>query len=328
MHPTLAVVGPWKPIHLPAVFAFFLAVVILWSYLEERSAGGLRRLTPRRIAEFAVQAAIPTALTYVLINRLGPLQVRSWGVMLLVAFVACLTWMYLDRARYGFESQTVLQLALAGFAGGIIGARIGSVLLNWSDYAQRPAEALNIWAGGMSWHGGVIGGVLAVVVVAALMRVSSGRMFDLAAPGMVVAYAIARVGCFLNGCCYGHPTDLPWGVTFPQLGPDSAPPVPVHPTELYAVAGSLVFVLPLLLTVSRRLHRPFSRFMAFLILSSVLRFFVEFARRGATAHAFALVPALTQAQAASIAIIVVCAVAILLRERRGAGASVHAAEDQ
>ena len=328
MHPTIAVVGPWKLIHLPAVFAFFLAVVMLWTYLEERGAGEPKRLTLRRVAEFGIQAAIPTALTYLLINHLGPLQVRSYGVMMLLAFAACLTWIYRDRERYGFEARTALQLGLVGFAGGIVGARIGSVLLSWQEYLDQPTEALNLWAGGMAWHGGVVGGVLAVVIVAALMRVSVGRMCDLAAPGMVVAYAIARVGCFLNGCCYGHPTDLPWAVTFPQIGRTHAPPVPVHPTQFYAIAGSLLFVLPLLLIATRWLHRSFSRFMMFLILSSVLRFFVEFARRGATADPFSLIPALTQAQAASIVIMVVCAVAILVRERRGAGAAVEAAEGQ
>jgi len=316
MHPTLTTVGPWTLIHLPAVLAVFLAVVLLWTYLERRADGQGLTLTGGLIGQLLLEAAIPAVLTYLLINRVGPLQVRSYGVMMLAGFVACATWMYRERGRYGLDGRTVLQLALVGFAGGIIGARVGSVLLSWREYLADPVQALNLWRGGMAWHGGVIGGVLAVVIVGALMRVSVGRVFDLGAPGMVLAYAIARIGCFLNGCCHGHPTDLPWAVTFPHTGSLPGPPVPVHPTQLYALTGSLLFVLPLVLLMTRWVHRSFSRFMIFLILSSVLRFAVEFARRGATADPFALIPALTQAQAASIVIIVVCGVAIVVRERQ------------
>jgi len=328
VHPTLFVVGPWGPAHLPLVFAFFLAVVTVWTWIERREHERSMRLTVGLAAELLIQAAIPTAITWLLVNRLGPLAVRSYGVMMLLSFVAALTWMYVDRDRYGFTGAQALQTGLLGFAGGILGGRIGFVLLEWSQYSGRLETALDLWQGGMSWHGGLAGGLLVLLLAARVMKVSFARIFDLAAPGIALGYAIARVGCFLNGCCYGHECDLPWAVTFPQLSGAAAPPVPVHPTQLYAVAGTLLFTLPVLLWTTRWLRRPFSRFLGFLVLSSIVRFVVEYFRRGATAEIFQPIPAFTVAQAASLAIIVVCATVVIAREWRGrTGGNAEAATD-
>ncbi|MGC9320478.1 MAG: prolipoprotein diacylglyceryl transferase, partial [Armatimonadota bacterium] len=225
------------------------------------------------------------------------------------------TWMYLDRDRYGFTGTDVLHVALLGFAGGIIGGRLGYVLLNLSEYAGEPLEALNLWSGGMSWHGGVAGALLVLGIGTRVMGVSLARAFDLSAPGVALAYAIARVGCFLNGCCWGRSTDLPWGVVFPPEAAGAPAGEPLHPTQLYAVAGTLLFTLPVLLALSPRLRRPFDRFLGFLVLSSVVRFVVEVFRRGASAEVFEPIPQLTIAQVASLAIIVVGVAVILIRER-------------
>ncbi|MEA3400266.1 MAG: prolipoprotein diacylglyceryl transferase [Armatimonadota bacterium] len=314
MYPTLTTVGPWRPVHLPAVFAFFVGLVWVWTYFERRQDDREMRLTFGLVAELVVQAAVPTAAIYLIVNRLGPLEVRSWGVMVLLSFVAAATWMYLDRDRYDFTGTQVLHVALLGFAGGIIGGRLGYVLLNLSEYAQEPLGALNLWSGGMSWHGGVAGALLVLAIGTRITGVTLARAFDLSAPAVALAYAIARVGCFLNGCCWGRSADLPWAVVFP---PEAAGPsgVPLHPAQLYAVAGTLLFTLPALLALGRWLRKPFDRFLGFLVLSSVVRFVVEVFRRGASAEVFGPIPQLTIAQVASLAIIAVGVVVILVRER-------------
>ncbi len=314
MHPTLTTLGPWRPIHLPLVFAFFAGIVAVWTWLERRGGDEGLRMGWKLVLEIVVQAAIPTAVTYVLINRTGPLQIRSYGVMMLGAFAACLTWMYLDRERYGFSRDQVLQLSLLGFAGGIVGGRLGFVALNWGEYAGRIATIMDLWRGGMSWHGGLAGGLLTLGIAAPLMGASFARIFDLAAPGLAVGYAVARIGCFLNGCCYGHEATVPWAVTFPQIGNDPPPPVPVHPTQLYAAFGSLLFVLPLVVWLTPWLRKPFDRFLGFLVVSSVLRFVVEVFRRGATGEIWAPMPVFTVAQAASIGIIIIAGAVIIARE--------------
>ncbi len=314
MHPTMVTFGPWDPVHLPGVFAFFFCIVGIWTWLERRGRG--RRMTPSwgLALELTVQAAIPTLVTYVLVNRFGPFELRSYGLMMLGAFVAAFTWMYLDRDRYGFSGRQVLHLSLLGFAGGIAGGRLGYVLLSLGDYANNLSSALNIWGGGMSWHGGLAGGLLVLGIAAPLMGASFTRIFDLAAPGLAIGYAVARVGCFLNGCCYGHECTLPWAVTFPQSATGGAPAFPAHPTQLYSVIGTLGFTLPVLLLLTPWLRKPFDRFLGFLVLSSITRYVVEIFRRGASGEVWAPMPVFTVAQAASIGIIVIAGAIIIARE--------------
>lgn len=314
MKPTLMTVGPWGPGHLLAVFAFFLVLLAVWTWLERRGGSERVRLSPGLVLEVTVQAAIPAVVTYFVVNHLGPLQVRSYGVMMLGAFAAAFAWMYIDRDRYDFSGRQVMTLSLLGFAGGIVGSRLGYVLLDWGDYAGDLSRVLNLWSGGMSWHGGLAGGLLMVGVAAPLMGASFPRIFDLAAPGLAVGYAVARVGCFLNGCCHGHETTLPWAVTFPQTATEELAAYAAHPTQLYSAVGVLVFTLPLLVLLTPYLRRPFDRFLGFLVLYSAVRFVVEIFRRGASGEVWAPIPELTVAQAASIGIIIVCAAIIMLRE--------------
>jgi phosphatidylglycerol:prolipoprotein diacylglycerol transferase len=314
VHPTLVTVGPWRPIHLPAVFACFLVLVVLWTWLERRGRDEPFGRGWALALEVTLQAALPTIVAYIVVQRLGPLQVRSYGIMMLGAFLAALAWMYADRDRYDFTRAQVLYLGLLGFAGGIFGGRLGYVLLSWGEYGGDLSVALDLWRGGMSWHGGLAGGLLVLGIAAPLMGASFPRTFDLAAPGIAVGYAVARVGCFLNGCCYGHESTLPWAVTFPQSATAAAPAFPAHPTQLYSVIGTLGFTLPVLLLLTPWLRKPFDRFLGFLVLSSVTRYVVEIYRRGATGEVWGVMPAFTVAQAASIAIIIVAGVIVIARE--------------
>ena len=128
---------------------------------------------------------------------------------------------------------------------------------------------------------------------------------DLLAPSVAIGYAITRIGCFLNGCCYGAPTSLPWGVRFHEHGFLTPPS---HPTQLYATAANLLIFF--LLTRLERLKRaPGFIFVSYLGLYSIYRFLIEFLRKGYSAQVSLF--GLTQAQVASIVIIVACAVVIV-----------------
>jgi len=224
--------------------------------------------------------------------RLGPLEVRSYGVMLVLAFVAGTLWAMREARRRGLAPERMIDGGLAALAGGLIGARIVFVALDpyltWRDLPF-------VWRGGLSFHGGLIGGLGAVALYARATRTALAAMLDCGAPGMALGYAVARIGCFLNGCCYGGPSDLPWATRFSDGGAGLTPPS--HPAQLYASAGSLV-IFGLLL-----LRRPGARaggqlFAAYLGLYGVLRFVVEFWRKGYTAQV--LWDGLTQAQVASL----------------------------
>lgn len=233
--------------------------------------------------------------------QLGPIAVRAYGAMLVLAFAVGILWAMrearLRRLGCRLPPERMIDTGLAALIGGLIGARILFVILDpnlgWRDLPF-------IWRGGLSFHGGLIGGITAVFAYAFAVRVNPGLLFDAGAPSMALGYAIARIGCLLNGCCYGCPTNLPWGLRFPDLATGGLTP-PSHPTQIYSSLGSLV-LFGILLRMRPLARVPGQLFIAYVGLYGVLRFIVEIFRKGYTAEV-AIGP-LTQAQVASIGLVV------------------------
>jgi phosphatidylglycerol---prolipoprotein diacylglyceryl transferase len=237
--------------------------------------------------------------------QLGPVPLRSYGVMMMIGFLVGLYRAVRVAKRRGIDTSCVVDTCLYALLAGIVGARLVFILLNWSLFRGDLKNVLSIWQGGLSYHGGVILAVGAVYAYCRTKRLSFLAMADLLAPSLAIAYGFTRIGCFLNGCCYGVPTNLPWGVKFPDL------PGPVHPTQLYSSAAS--FLIFFALTRVERWNRPSGFvFTAYIALYCVYRFLVEILRRGATAEVAAW--GLTQAQIVSVGVFVV-AVVVLLRMR-------------
>ena len=176
----------------------------------------------------------------------------------------------------------------------IVLSRLVFVALNWGDSSHRLLDIVGIWReGGLSFHGGLLGGILATLLYGRLHKLSFWVMADLLSPGLALGYALARIGCFLNGCCYGEPTKLPWGVVFPGITTD-----PCHPTQLYSSLGSLL-ILGILLAVRGRLTARGQLFPFYLMIYSVMRAAIEMLRKGYTATV--LFDGVTEGQVASVA---------------------------
>lgn len=235
-----------------------------------------------------------------------PLPIRAYGTMLMLAFLAGIAWTSRDAKRRGIDPAHVLDLSFFLIIASVVFARVLFVLLDLSAYRSSPGAALRIWEGGLSFHGGLIGAILALAVFARVRRLGFWRMADLLAPGAALGYGIARIGCFLNGCCYGEPSNLPWAVTF--LGVDG----PRHPTQIYASLINFA-IFGLLLLWRRRPMRDGQLVMVYLGLYSVYRFGIEFLRRGASARLW--LGGLTEAQIASLAIVAIAAVICALIPR-------------
>jgi phosphatidylglycerol:prolipoprotein diacylglycerol transferase len=140
---------------------------------------------------------------------------------------------------------------------------------------EGPALDLLLSRGGMSWFGGFTGGVLAGLVLIRRKRLPVLRLLAAATPALAVGHAIGRIGCFLVGDDYGTPTDLPWGIAFPEGLPPTT--VPVHPTQLYEAAA--LVPLALLLFRWRRHGRPDTFVLGgYLLLAGGIRFAIEFVR--------------------------------------------------
>ena len=248
--------------------------------------------------------------------HVGPVQVHSYGVLLMLAFIAGILLSRRSARRLGVDPEVPVDLGVWILIASVACSRLLYVALNWSDYEARPLAVWQLWReGGLSYHGGLLGGMLAAAVYARRRRLSYWLLADMLSPGVSLGYGIARFGCFLNGCCYGAPTALPWGVRFPLYVDSHLTTEPSHPTQIYAAVGSFA-ILGLLLWLQPRLRAQGQLFASYLMLYAVLRSIVEIFRRGATAKV--LFGPITQAQFASLFILLAALLVFVRLGRRAA----------
>ncbi|MCC7082943.1 MAG: prolipoprotein diacylglyceryl transferase [Burkholderiales bacterium] len=208
---------------------------------------------------------------------LGPLAVRWYGLMYLVGFVAAL-WLGRRRALRdawrGWGIRDVDDALFYVVLGVILGGRLGYVLFYKLDYyAANPLEIFYIWQGGMSFHGGFLGVLVAMILLARKKRTRWLAIMDFIAPLVPPGIAAGRLGNFINGELWGRPAEVPWAMIFPHV--DN---VPRHPSQLYECALEGVALFILLWWFSKR-PRPLGAVSAmFLIGYGCARFAVEFTR--------------------------------------------------
>jgi phosphatidylglycerol:prolipoprotein diacylglycerol transferase len=141
--------------------------------------------------------------------------VKSYGLMLVIGFLAAV-WVIRRLSRdFTPDPQLITNAALYSLVGGIVGARLFFVVHYFEKFRDAPIEVLYIWQGGLELLGGVVVAVSVILFYVLYHKLPLRRYFDALAVGMMLALVFGRIGCFLNGCCYGKPTDLPWGVRFP-----------------------------------------------------------------------------------------------------------------
>ena len=211
---------------------------------------------------------------------LGPLAVRWYGLMYVVGFIA---FIVLGKRRvrqglgHGLEVKDVDDMLLYGVLGVIFGGRLGYVLFyKPGHYLQHPAEILQVWTGGMSFHGGFIGVMLAIWLFCVIKKKRWLATMDFVAPLVPLGLAAGRMGNFINGELPGRPTSLPWGMWFPQ---HDATQVARHPSQLYqfALEGMALFAI---LWIYSSKPRPVGAISgAFLVGYGVFRFIAEFGRQ-------------------------------------------------
>ena len=210
--------------------------------------------------------------------KLGPVTLYCYGAMLVVAFVVT-TWLAARAAHQlpphlmAISPQQITDFSCWSLLGGIVGGRLLYIMLKWEFFASAPQELPAIWHGGLVWYGGFLGGVLAGWGYIRSQRLSFLRVMDQFIPFLALGHAIGRVGCFLNGCCYGKPTELWCGVTFPGQS------ARVLPTQLFE-AGGLVVLFGVLRRLQQPewLRRPGWLFGLYLMSYAGLRFIIEFLR--------------------------------------------------
>ncbi|MHC4354866.1 MAG: prolipoprotein diacylglyceryl transferase [Planctomycetota bacterium] len=143
------------------------------------------------------------------------LTVKSYGFMMVVGFLAAVTLIRRLSVKITPDPQLITNAALYSLIGGVIGARIFFVIHYSDRFAQRWIEVFYIWQGGLELLGGVVLAITVIIFYLIYHKLPVRQYLDILAVGLMLALVFGRIGCLLNGCCYGKPTDLPWGIRFP-----------------------------------------------------------------------------------------------------------------
>jgi phosphatidylglycerol:prolipoprotein diacylglycerol transferase len=219
----------------------------------------------------------------------GGIPIYGYGAMLFVGFLAS-AWLAVWRAKQqGWDAAVIWDVSMLLLAAGIVGARLFFVV-QYHDQFDSPAGVFNISKGGLVYYGGVLGAVAAFIVYTRWKKLPALALCDILAPSVALGLAFGRIGCFLNGCCYGDPSSLPWAVQFPQgsvpyeallsrgLIESGALHTPaLHPTQLYSAINGLV--LCILLSAFYPWRRRDGQVIALLLtVYPVTRFLIEILR--------------------------------------------------
>jgi phosphatidylglycerol:prolipoprotein diacylglycerol transferase len=208
---------------------------------------------------------------YPTLFRIGDFEVTTFGVMVAAAALIGL-WIFRRELMRSGLPESGVDAAVAGVLGGLAGAKL---LWTIEHAGEAPLADLFLSRGGMSWFGGLLGGVGAGLWMLKRRHIPLVGGLAAASPALAVGHAVGRIGCFLVGDDYGGPTDLPWGVAFPEGLPPTE--VPVHPTQLYEAA----LLLPVAWMLFRwRARQAPDRVVVggYLLMAGLLRFAIEFIR--------------------------------------------------
>ena len=240
---------------------------------------------------------------------IGEMSIRWYGIFIALAIVWLVGWMAWQSKRGArLTYDTVFAAALVGIPSGVIISRLLHVIDLWDHYIQNPGEIIG--AGGLTAYGAVLGASLGIWVYCKIAKVKIGYLFDLLAPAVIVAQAvIGRIGCTLNGCCFGDPCSLPWAITYTDPESLGFGAGAVHPTQVYEIIfGLIVFVV--LVKLMGRFKPAGSLYLIYLGLYSAWRIGIDFVRPG-TSFLFGL----HQAQVIGIIVLLIVVPILVYRTR-------------
>jgi phosphatidylglycerol---prolipoprotein diacylglyceryl transferase len=208
--------------------------------------------------------------------ELGPLQFRWYGLMYLIGLAGAyfLIMRRVESKGLSMTKDQVYNMVVWAAFGVFIGGRLGYTLFyNFSYYAQHPASIVAVWEGGMSFHGGLLGVMVALFWFSQRQGIPPYQVADLAAAATPIGLGFGRIGNFINGELYGRATDVDWCMVFPSGGPACR-----HPSQLYEAGLEGVFLFALLWVIWKTAPPPGTLFWSFITGYGVCRMIVEFFR--------------------------------------------------
>lgn len=205
---------------------------------------------------------------------IGSFTVHGYGLMIAIGVLACVIMGTYRAKKKDMNPESVIDITIISVLLGFVGAKLLYVIVEFKTFLVDPFSVLG--GEGFVVYGGIIAGVLAAMVYCRIKKLVFLEYFDLLAPSIAIAQGFGRIGCFLAGCCYGHVTDGPLGVMFPDnsLAPSG---VKVLPTQMFSAAGDFLIMAILLVFARKSKHKGQVGAM-YLLLYGVGRFMIEFLR--------------------------------------------------
>lgn len=208
--------------------------------------------------------------------KLGPIDIHTFGVLIVIGFFFTLKYMTLQGRKLKIPDQKISDLAFYGLVIGFLGGRFAFVLTNWSHYQSKPLEILKFWEGGLVFYGGLITGIVSYIYLVKKFSLPLFKILDLTAPAIALGHIFGRIGCFAAGCCFGREcsVDFPLAVSFSHELSLAPKGVALHPAQLYDAFNAFIIFLILHFLYQRRKFDG-QIFSFYLILYAVGRFIVE-----------------------------------------------------
>ena len=256
--------------------------------------------------------------------EIGRFKIYSYGFMLALSFWIGILWAARRAPKHGVSADAIYDLSIVLIVASVIGSRTLYILTHRADY-RSVVDIVALWQGGATFYGGFVLALAGALAFLRRKRISFLRVADVCSPSIALGFALARIGCFLSGCCFGQPTNSMLGVVFPAHSPAGylRPGVPLQPTQLYSSFLGLVIALVLVLVDRRSRFNGYT--FAFLcmcygvarFIEDLLRYYEPSSRFGA--H-------LTVSQAMSIGLVAagVILMVALRSKRRGENRAANA----
>jgi phosphatidylglycerol:prolipoprotein diacylglycerol transferase len=210
-----------------------------------------------------------------------PFTLHTYGALLAVAFLAGLWIAHREAKRTGMDAARITDMAVYVLIGGLIGARLLLLVVDWRHYVGNPRDVISLLQSGGVFYGGLLGALPVAWWYVRRHKLDMWRTLDVLAPGVVLGQAIGRLGCFAAGCCYGRATNVSWAVTFtdPYVQRQVGTPLdlPLHPSQIYESLLTVGIFL-VLMWIARRKQFHGQVLLGYVTLYAAGRFVLEFFR--------------------------------------------------
>lgn len=251
--------------------------------------------------------------------ELGPINIYTYGVLLAAAYLAGLQYARTRARGFGLDADRVMDLGIYIIVSALVGAKLLLVVVEFDHFRRDPAQIWTIVRAGGVFYGGLLAAVGVAFWFIKRHALPLWRTCDAFAPGIALGQAVGRLGCLMAGCCYGRPTELPWGITFTSTiaAANVGTPLEVslHPTQLYESVAALMILAGLLIMERRTRGFAGRTFWTYLLLYPSARFLIEFYRGDPRGQVFDLV---STSQAVSLLLVPTSIVMLLILRRSSA----------